>query len=113
MRALFSVDHLPAWCNRHGVEVNGLKVAGVEGRGNAWIAHEDLKSEWKDVAPAKTLLVIPKDIIISVDLVMQYAAENAQFKQLIDAVEFQVSVTLATGAPHVRCLYLSKLTMVT
>lgn len=89
---VFSVEALPAWCDRHGVEIHGLKVADVEGRGNGWIAQEDLKSDWEDGAPAMPLLVIPKDIVVSVDLAMQYATENAQFSQLIHAVDFQVSL---------------------
>ncbi|OIW31167.1 SET domain-containing protein [Coniochaeta ligniaria NRRL 30616] len=85
----FSVDALPAWCDGHGVKIHGLKVADVEGRGNGWIAQEDLNSDYEDAAPARPLLVIPKDIVVSVALVMQYATENAQFSQLIHAVDFQ------------------------
>ncbi len=88
----FSVDALPAWCERSGVELRGLRVANVEGRGNGWIAQEDLKSDCEGGAPARPLLVISKDIIVSANLVMQYATQNAHFGQLIHAVKFQVSL---------------------
>jgi hypothetical protein len=87
-------EALPAWCDRYGVELYEIKVADVEGRGKGWIAQEDLKSDWEDAAPARPLLTVPKDFVVSVDLVMQYATENTHFSQLIHAVQFQVSLPL-------------------
>lgn len=88
--APFPVETLPAWCERYGAEVHGIRLADVEGRGNGWIAQEDLESDGENGGQCRPLLVIPTDVIASYGLVMQYATENTRFSQLVHAVQFKV-----------------------
>jgi hypothetical protein len=86
------IDALPAWCEKYGAEVHGLKLADIDGRGNGWIAQEDLTGDEQDGGQQKSLLVIPDGIVASYGAVMQYAPENGQFHQLLHAVQFKVSL---------------------
>lgn len=80
--------------------MHGVKAADIDGRGNGWIAQEDMKNDDLDGKPAEPLLIIPKDIIISLALVIQYAPYNTHFHQLLHAVQFQVSCSISE-----RCFF--------
>ncbi|KAB5560269.1 hypothetical protein GE09DRAFT_1172976 [Coniochaeta sp. 2T2.1] len=103
------LEAIPAWCEQHGAEVYGIKVANVEDKGNGWVAVQDLKNAGQNGEPVRPLLTIPSDIIISIKTVMQYAPENARFHQLLHAVQFQTErqlvllymlMQLVLSSPH-------------
>ncbi|KAB5562806.1 hypothetical protein GE09DRAFT_1056586 [Coniochaeta sp. 2T2.1] len=103
------LEAIPGWCEQHGAEVYGIKVANVEDKGNGWVAVQDLKSAGQNGEPVRPLLTIPSDIIISIKTVMQYAPENARFHQLLHAVQFQTErqlvllnmlMQLVLSSPH-------------
>jgi len=89
----FPLGTLPAWCELHGAEVYGMKLANVKDKGNGWVAVQDLNNDGQNGESLRPLLTIPADIIVSMKTVMQYAPENARFHQLLHAVQFQVRQT--------------------
>ncbi|KAI1389844.1 SET domain-containing protein [Hypoxylon trugodes] len=87
-RGHFSPDDLPAWSVLNDVAFVNVKVADIKGRGYGLVAERDLVAK-DDDTESPTLLTIPKDIILSVKHVEQYAKENKSFRQLLDAVGHQ------------------------
>jgi hypothetical protein len=85
-RAKLPIDALPSWCKRHGVQVNGVSAAHIEGRGNGLIANKVLSG--RSHTP---LLVIPKNVIISEWLVDLETHKNEHFRQLVQTLNFKVS----------------------
>lgn len=64
----------------------GIGVADTDGRGLGVIAEKDLSNE-NDGLPA--LLTIPNDLILSAESVEEYAKENKDFRELLDAAGHQ------------------------
>ncbi|KAK3319101.1 hypothetical protein B0H66DRAFT_517615 [Apodospora peruviana] len=96
----FPLEHLPAWCSRHGVSLNEdyrVEAANVQGKGNGLVvvtekeglhvSPADGRRRGEAAATATTsplpLLRIPADIIVSKWRVERYAAQNPRFGQLL------------------------------
>ncbi|CAJ2502715.1 Uu.00g101090.m01.CDS01 [Anthostomella pinea] len=87
-RGEFPVDALPAWCLLNDVTFVDVKVADIEGRGLGLVAERDLVNE-EDHYEVPTLLAIPKELVLSAEGVEEYAKENKDFRQLLDAAGHQ------------------------
>ncbi|KAI5860149.1 SET domain-containing protein [Durotheca rogersii] len=83
-RGHFSLTDLPAWCALNDVTFVNVKAADIGGRGYGLIAERDLVNE-DDNFELPTLLTVPKELIISAEGVAEYARENKEFRQLLDA----------------------------
>lgn len=91
-RGSFPLTSLPAWCILHNITFTGVAVADTEGRGLGLIAERDLSNEDNEL-PA--LLTIPHDLILSAESVEEYAKENKDFRELLDAAGRQVNIPIA------------------
>ncbi|KAI1380810.1 SET domain-containing protein [Hypoxylon crocopeplum] len=87
-RAHFPLNDLSAWCVLNDVGFFGVKAAGVDGRGYGLVAERDLVNEdGNSEFPA--LVTIPRELILSAEGVEEYAKENKDFRQLLDAAGHQ------------------------
>ncbi|KAI0009874.1 hypothetical protein F4779DRAFT_339975 [Xylariaceae sp. FL0662B] len=87
-RGQFSLKDLPAWCALNNVTFVDVKASDVNGRGYGLVAEKDLINE-EDTSEETILLVIPKDLVLSAQAVQEYARENKDFRQLLDAAGHQ------------------------
>ncbi|KAI1107058.1 SET domain-containing protein [Jackrogersella minutella] len=87
-RGHFSLNDLPAWCVLNNVAFVNAKGTDIEGRGYGLIAEKDLVND-DDNFELPALLTIPKDLILSVEGVEEYAKENKDFRQLLDTAGHQ------------------------
>ncbi|RYP90706.1 hypothetical protein DL770_003171 [Monosporascus sp. CRB-9-2] len=82
-RGHFPLDGLPAWCLLNDVTFVDIKVQHIEGRGYGLVAERELRTE--DDNEALTILKVPRDLVLSSEGVEEYAKENKEFRQLLDA----------------------------
>lgn len=75
----------------HNITFAGVGVADTDGRGLGVVAERDLSNENNEL-PA--LLTIPKDLILCAETVEEYAKENKDFRELLDAAGHQVEIPL-------------------
>lgn len=92
-RGHFSIDSLPAWCILNDVKFVDVKVHDIEGRGYGLLAEKDLANENDN--ENCTILKVPRDLILSSQSVEEYAKENKEFRQLLDAAGHQVSAPIS------------------
>ncbi|KAI1632995.1 hypothetical protein F4809DRAFT_644891 [Biscogniauxia mediterranea] len=83
-RGHFPLSALPAWCVLNDVSFVDVEVADIDGRGLGLVAERDLINEEGNVE-IPTLLTIPKDLVLSAAGVEEYARENKDFRQLLNA----------------------------
>ncbi|KAI0597343.1 hypothetical protein F4775DRAFT_560804 [Biscogniauxia sp. FL1348] len=89
-RGHFPLSALPAWCVLNDVSFMDVEVADIVGRGFGLVAERDLINEEGNVE-IPTLLTIPKDLVLSTEGVEEYARENKDFRQLLNAAGRQSS----------------------
>ncbi|KAI0472620.1 SET domain-containing protein [Xylariaceae sp. FL0804] len=87
-RGEFPLSTLPTWCLLNNVAFARVKVADTEKRGLGLVAVGDLP-EGDDSAQSPPLLTIPKGLVLSREVVHDYARENRSFRQLLDAAGHQ------------------------
>jgi len=78
------VDALPTWATFHGVQFNGVQVGplpGYEDRGLTVIASQALQA-----GSADPLLVVPKELIISLRSIELIAKADHHLHELLDAL---------------------------
>lgn len=92
----FPVGDLPTWCARYNVEFHAVRAAVTDSHGNELIAVTNIPDKTYHDLPTPSLLIIPKDTILSVQSVEQYANQDRIFRQLLDAIGYQVSMNPAT-----------------
>ncbi|KAI1824302.1 hypothetical protein F4861DRAFT_531054 [Xylaria intraflava] len=84
-RGQFPLSSLPAWCLLNNITFSGVSAADIEGRGLGLIAEKDLSDNNGEPA----LLTVPGDLVVSAAGVENYAKENQDFRQLLDAAGHQ------------------------
>ncbi|RYP07716.1 hypothetical protein DL764_002335 [Monosporascus ibericus] len=82
-RGHFPLDGLQAWCLLNDVTFIDTKVQRIEGRGYGLVAERELRTE--DDNEALTILKVPRDLVLSSEGIDEYAKENKEFRQLLDA----------------------------
>lgn len=73
------IEALPAWALLNGITFPHVKVANIEGKGFGVVCDGELK-------PEVPLMAVPNNLILNVQAVDEYAKEDKNFKQLLDAV---------------------------
>lgn len=94
------------WAQLNDIELNGIKITEISGRGAGVIASRSFGAGDADVAephdassPPETLMKIPQDMVLSKEAVRRWAAHDAGFKELLDACPSLIEV----GSPGVLC----------
>lgn len=87
------IDTLPAWALLNGISFTNAKVQNIPGKGFGLISEKDYKVD-HDSKPksSSTFLTVPHDLVLNVAAVEEYAKEDKNFKQLLDAVGHQVNL---------------------
>ncbi|ORY63027.1 uncharacterized protein BCR38DRAFT_344875 [Pseudomassariella vexata] len=83
-RGEFPIASLPVWCSLNDVTFFDVKVGDIEGKGYGLVAERDLVNE-EDNSESPLLLTIPKDLVLSAEAVEEYAKEDKNFRQLLEA----------------------------
>ncbi|KAI8963772.1 SET domain-containing protein [Daldinia sp. FL1419] len=84
-RGHLSLDDLTVWSTLNGIQFLNVGVTNIDGRGNSLISKEELVNLEDEPEPTK-LVTVPKELILSAAGVEEYAKENKDFRQLLDAV---------------------------
>ncbi|KAK3947510.1 hypothetical protein QBC32DRAFT_270632 [Pseudoneurospora amorphoporcata] len=71
---------LPAWALLNGITFPRVKIANIEGKGFGVVSDGELE-------PEVPLMTVPNNLVLNVQAVDEYAKEDKNFKQLLDAVE--------------------------
>jgi hypothetical protein len=80
------IDVLPTWTRFNNVELDGIQVGQVEGKGLGFVADRDLTTD----KGSPTLLKIPRDAVLSAEAVADYAKVDHKFRQLLEGMGHEV-----------------------
>lgn len=83
-RGSFPLEAFPAWCSLNDVSFIDVKVVNIDGKGYGLVAERDLMND-EDNVEVPTLISIPKDLVLSVAAVEEYAKVDQNFRQLFEA----------------------------
>ena len=80
-----SLNALPAWCRLNDVDFFNVKIVPVDGCGMGIVAKRNLSTA-HDVLGGPELIKVPRDLILSADLVDEYSKQDENFSELRQAV---------------------------
>lgn len=83
------IEDLPAWTRLNNVSFDGVKVSAIEGKGYGVVCDRDLGGS-QGTTDAPALLAVPHDLVLNAAAVDEYAKEDKNFRQLLDAVGHRV-----------------------
>lgn len=86
------IEALPAWALLNGITFPHVKVANIEGKGFGVVSDGELK-------PDVPLMTVPNTLVLNVKAVDEYAKEDKNFKQLLDAVGHHVWANCYKSTP--------------
>jgi hypothetical protein len=78
------IEALPTWATFHGVKFNHVRIGplpGFEERGSTVIAARELQG-----GNAEPLLVVPKDLIISLANVELFSRSDRHLREVLEAI---------------------------
>jgi hypothetical protein len=89
-RSRLSVRALRAWAELNGIKLNGVTVEDLEnGQGAGLVASRDIQEE-------DTVFVsVPKELVLSKDLVWEYARSDPHLRQVLEAMDDYAKVAKA------------------
>ena len=80
-----SLNALPAWCLLNNVGLFNVKIVPVDGCGTGVVAKRNLSTA-HDTLGGPELIRVPRDLVLSADLVDEYAKQDKDFCELRQAV---------------------------
>jgi len=83
------IEGLPIWARFNNVEFLGVKVTESDGKGYGVVCQNKLSTH-QDAIDNPVLLSVPHALVLNHDAVREYAKEDRDFKQLLDAVGHRV-----------------------
>ncbi|KAK1754488.1 hypothetical protein QBC47DRAFT_384043 [Echria macrotheca] len=78
------IDDLPIWARLNDVRFTNVRVVKSEGKGYGVICQQSFDAD--DSGPDKPLLTVPHGLVLNEAAVEEYAKEDKNFKQLLEAV---------------------------
>ena len=79
------IETLPAWALLNNISFTNVEVQEITGKGFGLVCERDLSTKPDStLETTQTLLTIPRDLILNVEAVEEYAKEDKNFKQLLD-----------------------------
>jgi hypothetical protein len=84
------IEDLPAWTRLNGVSFHSVKVTNTEGKGYGVVSDGDSEANG-DTSDARPLLTVPHDLVLNAAAVEEYAKEDKNFRQLLDAIGHRVT----------------------
>jgi hypothetical protein len=83
-RAQLPISALAAWMKLNDVMLYDIKVKDLGTKGFGLVAERPLSSE--DTFDMPAVLNVPKDLILSMETVKEYAKADKDFRELLNAV---------------------------
>ena len=78
-RQTLSQDALPAWAQAHHVEFNGISVDAIPSKGTGLVVTAS-------VAEKAPLMLVPKDLILSLEQVWIHAKADRHLREVLEAM---------------------------
>lgn len=88
-----SIAAFPAWARLNGIDVNGLSLGDIPGKGFGFVASKKLEAAELASSGSKaggSFIKVPRDLVLSAEAVNDYAKVDQNFHQLLDAASPQV-----------------------
>jgi len=81
------IESLPAWLRLNGIKANGVafQKLGSE-KGTGIVAVQDQMSSEDETAAPPNLLEIPADLVLSPEMVHNYAKSDRYLREVLEAV---------------------------
>lgn len=88
-----SIEALPGWARLNDVKFVDVKLQHIEGKGIGLVAARDLDLDPANRPPGSTLdlLKVPHELVLTAELVENYAKVDHNFEQLLAAAGRQVT----------------------
>ena len=83
------IETLPAWCLLNDITFVDVKVADTKAKGYGLVCDRNLSTE-DSTYDIPTLLTVPHSLVLNAEAVEQYAKEDKNFRQLLDAAGHKV-----------------------
>lgn len=80
-RQFTPADRLEAWAKFNGVDLLNTQIRVTETKGTGLFARPD-----ECLSDATTLIVVPKDLVLSLRTVDEYAKADRHLREVLDAV---------------------------
>jgi hypothetical protein len=84
-RTELPLELLPAWLALNDVSLYDAKVSQIEGKGCGLVADRNLSTAGGDTFDIPALLTVPHALVLNAEAVEEYAKEDRNFRQLLDA----------------------------
>jgi hypothetical protein len=109
-RPTLPIESIPSWAHLNNVSFHHVKITEIDGRGYGVVCDGDVAAAEEPgrhvvdtdddndgtaaAAPAPSLLTVPHGLVLNAAAVDEYAKEDKNFRQLLDAIGHRV-----TGLP--------------
>lgn len=80
-RQFAATDRLETWANFNGIVLSNIRVKSTEDKGTGLYARTD-----DHPREDATLITVPKDLVLSLSLVEEYAKADRHLREVLDAV---------------------------
>lgn len=84
------IENLPAWAYLNDVSFHSAQVTSIKGKGYGVVCSKGLEAT-DGAVDAPALLTVPHDLVLNAAAVDEYAKEDKNFRQLLDAVGHHVT----------------------
>ena len=81
-RSELPLTFLDSWAKINDISLYNVKIGNVKGRGFGIVAGETI-----DESPNSTLVVIPKELVLSAESVHDWAKTDTHLRDLLDVLE--------------------------
>lgn len=99
------LDAFPAWARLNDVAFTNVELQDVDGKGFGLVADTELGNQ---ETGTDALIRIPRDLVLSAEAVEEYAKVDQNFRQLLEAVGYQVSRVRVIFSQPIKALFAKK-----
>ncbi|KAL1840039.1 hypothetical protein VTJ49DRAFT_910 [Mycothermus thermophilus] len=85
-RPTLPIESLPFWARLNDVSFRHVKVSKIDGRGYGVVCEDDVETAEENETGQSTLVTVPHDLVLNAAAVDEYAKEDKNFRQLLDAM---------------------------
>ncbi|KAL2266252.1 hypothetical protein VTJ83DRAFT_5604 [Remersonia thermophila] len=85
-RPTLPIESLPLWARLNDVAFHHVKISKMDGRGCGVVCEGDITAAADDDTRPSALVTVPHALVLNAAAVGEYAKENKNFRQLLDAM---------------------------
>jgi hypothetical protein len=93
MSTQLPLEAFPTWARLNNIDFSNVGLERIDGKGFGWVADRDVTSGSQDDNDVAVLLKIPRDLILSLEAVEEYAKIDQNFRQLREVAGGKASIT--------------------